>query len=93
MEPIDRFRTYAVLLRRPEWEAFSKKVKTRDGNACRCCRASRGPLHAHHRQYHRDEKTKEYKLPWKYSLTLLITLCEQCHIKGHLKYKVPVFFV
>jgi len=93
MTPTDQLRAYASLLKRPEWEAFSKKVKSRDGYACACCGQSNGPLHAHHRQYHRDEKTREYKLPWKYSLKVMITLCELCHTKGHQKYKVPVFFV
>ncbi|RZS97151.1 hypothetical protein BC751_2748 [Cecembia calidifontis] len=73
----------------PQWLALRKKILKRDGFACRCCGKEEG-LHVHHRQYHRDKKTGEWKKPWDYEEIYLITVCDKCHKEGHRLYPVPI---
>lgn len=79
--------TYGELLFRPEWKAKRKEIIERD-KCCVVCESSE-VLQVHHRQYHFIVRENRFKMPWDYANNLLITLCEQCHRRGHGKYKVP----
>jgi len=79
--------TYGALLFRPEWRAKREEILNRD-KGCVICNGSNS-LQVHHRQYHFIVRENKFKLPWEYSETLLITLCESCHKRGHSKFKVP----
>lgn len=81
---------YHALLKNPRWFLKRKSILTRDGYKCRNC-GDTNALHVHHRQYHVVRSTGEFKLPWKYKDSFLITLCYKCHQAGHSKYKVPAF--
>lgn len=80
--------TYGALLFRPEWRAKREIILKRDLYGCVICSGSIS-LQVHHRQYHFVVKDNKFKLPWEYSESLLITLCESCHKRGHSKFKVP----
>lgn len=80
--------TYGGLLFREEWKNKRDEIIKRDG-CCKICN-SITDLQVHHRQYHFLLKEKKFKLPWEYPNNLLITLCENCHRRGHNKYKVPI---
>lgn len=80
--------TYGALLFRPEWKAKREEILQRDSYSCVICKGGIG-LQVHHRQYHFIVRQNQFKLPWEYSESLLITLCESCHKRGHSKYKVP----
>ncbi len=79
--------TYGALLFRPEWRAKREQILSRD-KSCVICSGGNS-LQVHHRQYHFIVRDKKFKLPWEYSENLLITLCENCHKRGHSKFKVP----
>ena len=79
--------TYGALLFRPEWRLKRIEILNRD-KCCVVCKSTTG-LQVHHRQYHFLVKENKFKLPWDYSENLLIALCENCHKRGHRKYKVP----
>lgn len=79
--------TYGALLFRAEWRAKREEILKRDKN-CVICKSS-SSLQVHHRQYHFIVRENKFKLPWEYSGNLLITLCENCHKRGHSKFKVP----
>ena len=80
--------TYGELLFRPEWRAKREEILQRDNRSCVVCKGSNG-LQVHHRQYHFIVRQNQFKLPWDYAGSLLITLCESCHKRGHSKFKVP----
>ncbi|MBB1286927.1 hypothetical protein HRH25_21270 [Flavisolibacter sp. BT320] len=80
--------TYGALLFRPEWKAKREEIIQRDSNCCVICKGNNG-LQVHHRQYHFIVRQNQFKLPWDYPDSLLITLCESCHKRGHSKFKVP----
>lgn len=82
--------TYETLLQNPKWLEKRKEIIVRDGNQCCCC-GNKSDLQVHHRQYHIKSSTGEKKLPWNYKNKYLITLCKECHSKGHNKFKIPVF--
>lgn len=71
------------------WKVKRNEILKRDQNRCVHC-GSTLRLHIHHRQYHFAKNLNMFHNPWEYSNTLLITLCKQCHQKGHRLYKVPV---
>lgn len=73
----------------PRWRALREQILKRDGHACRCC-GKREKLQVHHRQYHRDRQTGEWKKPWDYKKIYLVTVCEACHQEGHRLYPVPI---
>ena len=85
-------KSYSDLLRSVQWMEKRKEILKRDGYRCRNCGSSYG-LEVHHRQYHLIKVTKDFRKPWTYDATNLITLCARCHQVGHEKYKVPVFNV
>jgi hypothetical protein len=80
--------TYGALLFDKRWAERRRQILKRDNNQCVICRKSE-MLQIHHRQYHFIKALNQFKAPWEYDDYLLITLCEQCHSKGHSKYKIP----
>lgn len=83
--------TYGSLLFRPEWRAKREEIINRD-KSCVIC-ASLDTLQVHHRQYHFVVRENTFKMPWDYPNNLLITLCEECHKRGHNRYVVPILNV
>ncbi len=81
---------YNNLLMSPFWLIKRKNILKRDNNRCKNCGKSTG-LHVHHRQYHINKRTGQFKFPWDYKDKYLITLCENCHYSGHEYIKVPIF--
>ncbi len=79
--------SYNELLFRPEWKEKREEILNRD-KACVICKSPEN-LQVHHRQYHYLKAEERFKNPWEYSNSLLITLCESCHRRGHSKYTVP----
>lgn len=80
---------YGSALFDPRWKAKRKEIVERDGHKCVICKSDQN-LQVHHRQYHFVKPLNGYKNPWEYEDSLLITLCEPCHKRGHGLYKVPV---
>lgn len=83
---------YGATLFDPRWKAKRKEILERDQNQCVNCKGKKN-LHIHHRQYHFSRTLNVFKNPWEYDNRLMITLCEDCHQKGHRLYKVPVKYV
>ena len=82
--------SYGALLFRPEWRAKRAEILQRDDFTCQFCGSTdKGSLQVHHRQYHYVARLDSFRLPWDYPNECLITVCEQCHHKGHHLYKVP----
>ncbi|MGM0947162.1 MAG: HNH endonuclease [Bacteroidota bacterium] len=82
-------KAYREQLWDPRWRTLREQVLQRDGMRCRSCGASQG-LQVHHRQYHIDHLTGNWKKPWEYEMKLLVSLCETCHRSGHRYYQVPI---
>lgn len=80
---------YQESLLDPRWRTLRERILQRDRFLCRSCGSS-GPLHVHHRQYHRASTTGEWKKPWEYPEMLLITLCDSCHQAGHQQFAIPI---
>lgn len=80
--------TYGALLFDPRWRMKREEILLRDHHSCVICKRTED-LQVHHRQYHFVVRKNNFKFPWEYDNTLLITLCEPCHKRGHNKYKVP----
>ena len=93
MSKAKQMQEYSMLLSTPQWKEFSDRVKDRDNRTCQCCGTSKGPLHAHHMQYHISRTTVSRKLPWLYPLEVMTTLCKKCHNNGHKIFKVPTLKV
>jgi 5-methylcytosine-specific restriction endonuclease McrA len=87
-----RSKNYEELLKSPQWQVKRKIILERDRYMCRNC-ATTAHLQVHHRQYHIYRRTGEYVPPWGYQNKYLLTLCNKCHIIGHLNYQVPVFTI
>ena len=58
-----------------KWLNIQSKVFKRDGYKCRCCKAGRTELHAHH-IIPRSQNGPD-------TLTNLVTLCKKCHVDLH----------
>lgn len=86
------YATYNDLLQSPKWEKKRKTIFARDGHKCRHCGSGK-QLQAHHKQYHIRKSTRTMLPPWEYQDQYLITLCTDCHYKGHDLYKIPVFTI
>lgn len=84
--------SYNELLQSENWQKRRRQILVRDGYQCLRC-GSNENLNVHHRQYHIFAKTGEFRKPWEYEGTNLVTLCRVCHHKGHQFFKVPVFSV
>lgn len=71
------------------WRKLRERILERDRHRCRSC-GNRDVLHVHHRQYHREKGSGEWKRPWEYDPYLLVTLCDTCHREGHRQYSIPI---
>jgi len=71
------------------WRKLRMWILERDSHRCRSCRSSES-LQIHHRQYHRESGSGEWKKPWEYDPRLLVTLCATCHREGHKQYSIPI---
>lgn len=70
--------TYQRKLADPQWQKMRLAVFERDGWACRICKDTESPLHAHHTYY-----DKYSRGPWDYNPESIVTLCEECHESEH----------
>lgn len=84
--------SYTALLFSPKWKAKREEILNRDAYQCVHCHAKEN-LQVHHRQYHFNIRQKKYQDPWDYDNSLLITLCELCHRRGHDHYKIPTIIL
>jgi len=83
---------YGAALFDPRWKSKRKEILERDESKCVICKSDNN-LQIHHRQYHFSRTLNVFKNPWEYDNSLMITLCESCHQKGHRLYKVPTKYV
>lgn len=83
---------YGSALFDPRWKAKRKEILERDKNQCVICKSDKN-LQVHHRQYHFSRTLNVFKNPWEYENSLMITLCESCHQRGHRLYKVPIKYI
>jgi hypothetical protein len=65
--------SYALLLKRPEWQKKRLEILNDRGWACESCDDTESTLHVHHRAYIKGRK------PWEYDEDQLEVLCEACH--------------
>jgi len=84
--------SYNELLQSENWQNRRRQILARDGYRCLRCGSS-GNLNVHHRQYHIIARTGKFRKPWDYKGHNLVTLCNECHQRGHQLFKVPVFNV
>ena len=84
--------TYGALLFDKRWIRKRREIIQRDGNCCVICRVKEN-LQVHHRQYHFVKALGQFKAPWDYEDRLLITMCENCHSRGHSKFRVPSIYL
>lgn len=80
--------SYGGLLFDPRWKAKRMDIMARDNQRCVICQGT-DELQVHHRQYQFIKAENAFKVPWDYPSHLLITLCKNCHQRGHSKFKVP----
>jgi 5-methylcytosine-specific restriction endonuclease McrA len=80
--------SYGATLFDPRWKEKRQEILKRDQNSCVICNSGEN-LQVHHRQYHFSRMLNAFNNPWEYDNRLLITLCRNCHQKGHLLFKVP----
>ncbi|HEY4196473.1 MAG TPA: hypothetical protein VGM63_13110 [Mucilaginibacter sp.] len=89
---LPRHGSYGNLLFDPRWKAKRNEIMTRDKGSCVICQSTE-ELQVHHRQYQFVKVAKGFKVPWDYPDHLLITLCKNCHQRGHAKFKVPILIL
>lgn len=78
---------YKKHLKNPAWFRKRKSVMKRDSDRCTNC-GSNKELIVHHRQYHKNRISGKPVNAWDYNLKYLITLCRDCHLEGHKKFKI-----
>lgn len=83
--------SYSALLFDKRWKAKREKIMSRDGYKCVIC-GSKENLTVHHTQYHVNKDGLKFA-PWDYDDKYIITLCNDCHTRGHAKYRVPIFTI
>jgi hypothetical protein len=66
--------TYSEKLKDPRWQRKRLDILKRDDFTCRDCGAINKTLHVHHCHYDGGD-------PWKANDDVLLTLCEDCHIR------------
>lgn len=84
--------SYRELLFDKRWLEKRAHIIKRDNYCCRIC-GNKDDLVVHHKQYHIYVMTNTKKFPWDYDDKYLITLCKNCHNRGHAKYIVPRKFI
>ena len=89
-DKIEYIPSYEELLRTPQWYNKRNSILSRDNYMCKWC-GSTDTLQVHHRYYLKcPSGLKIY--PWDYPDEALMTLCNNCHIKAHKKYKIKTYF-
>jgi len=83
--------SYGALLFDKRWKSFRTRILERDSYQCVICGATEN-LNLHHKQYHVTPDGKKY-VPWAYDEKYVITVCDDCHARGHGKYHVPTFVI
>lgn len=76
-----------------KWIEKRKEILARDQNSCKICGKKDVKLIVHHKQYHFIKKLQKHADPWDYDNRYLVTLCENCHTRGHGKYDVPIKYI
>ena len=66
--------SYSDLLKDPRWQKKRLEILNRDDFKCKCCGDEKSTLHVHHQFYLSNHK------PWDYEDSILLTLCEECHL-------------
>lgn len=84
--------SYRELLFNKRWLEKKAKILQRDGYKCTIC-GSTNHLVVHHKQYHINKRTNQKLPPWEYDDKYLVTLCEDCHKRGHEKFQVPIKYI
>lgn len=70
--------TYKEMLKQEKWASKRREILERDSHKCLNCE-SNFSLQVHHKVYITG------RLPWEYSNSQLITLCDSCHSTLHEK--------
>lgn len=83
---------YGAALFDPRWKEKREEILKRDDHKCIICRSDKD-LQVHHRQYHFSKLLNRFREPWEYSDRLMVTLCKNCHQRGHRLYKVPIKYI
>lgn len=68
---------YKDQLQTVAWKVKRKSIMQRDHFTCQECGDKKSKLNVHHKTYIDEKKA------WEYPDSMLITLCENCHIKRH----------
>lgn len=79
---------YRQELQSPLWKLKRQDILKRDDYKCRNC-SSGANLQVHHRCYLFLKNQNGHVHIWNYPERILVTLCEECHNRGHKEYKVP----
>jgi len=83
---------YGAALFDPRWKARRNEILERDHHQCVICHSDI-KLQVHHRQYQFSRTLNVFKNPWEYADSIMITLCNACHQRGHKLYKVPMKYI
>ncbi len=86
------YEEYRTKLNDPRWKLMRLKILKRDNHECKVCN-SKINLNVHHRAYIFYKKYQVYLDPWKYPHNIYISLCENCHKKGHNLFKIPIKYI
>lgn len=81
--------SYRTKLFDRRWQTKRQEILDRDHNTCILC-GETSHLVVHHKQYHFVTRLARFREPWEYDSRYLITLCKDCHEKGHNKFEVPI---
>ena len=73
--------TYNEKLKDPRWQKKRLQIMERDDWKCSFCMNGKEMLIVHHKQYLDGNE------PWDYPDNWLITICNSCHEKFHVKSK------
>lgn len=82
---------YEYLLDTDEWRNKRQKILARDNYCCRWC-GKKTNLNIHHMYYNAYPNGRMVN-PWEYPDNALITLCKDCHVKAHQKYKIKTYHI
>ncbi len=91
-EHLSQPNSYRELLFDARWLNKKAAIIKRDNFCCAIC-GSTNHIVVHHKQYHYKRKEQRKCYPWEYDDKYLITLCENCHKRGHFKFKIPMKFI